>query len=164
MISALLLRLEEVPEDGRARIEALSKANFNPAQPRDARGRWTDGSPDGEAGAPDHPALKPAQEILPFLARPPFFLEEPPRTARPFKETIPRLSGSEGSKDIPSWARGKRPYIGDNGRDFAKRLMDEKYGPGNWRPRSREYGQIRKFGDRSFRDPQSVIGPNDDSI
>jgi hypothetical protein len=33
---------------------------------------------------------------------------------------------------IPSWARGKRPYVGENGRDYAKRVMDERYGPGNW--------------------------------
>jgi len=73
----------------------------------------------------------PAQEILPFGARPPLFFEEPPRTLRPFKDALPRLSGREESKDIPSWARGSRPYVGENGRDFAKRLMYDKYGRGN---------------------------------
>ncbi|MFL5265848.1 MAG: hypothetical protein ACJ8AH_04510 [Stellaceae bacterium] len=41
MISALLLRLDAVSDEGLARIEVLSKANFNPNQPRDAQGRWT---------------------------------------------------------------------------------------------------------------------------
>lgn len=49
MIAAVHLRLADVPED---RIEHLAqahrllRANFNPAEPRDERGRWTgDGDP-----------------------------------------------------------------------------------------------------------------------
>ena len=170
MIAAVHSRLEEIAEDGISRVirtEALLKANFDPAQPRDDHGRWTaDGSnsSDVEAGGADHPALIPAQEVLPFLARPPFFLEDPPKTVRPFKKPIPRLSGREGAKNIPSWARGSRPYIGENGRDFAKRLMDEKYGPGEWRPADAEYRQLQKYGDRNFRDPASILIPDDDSI
>jgi hypothetical protein len=113
-------------------------------------------------GAEGHPALLPAQEVLPFLARPPFFLEDPPKTVRPFKKPIPRLGGREGAKNIPSWARGSRPYVGENGRDFAKRLMDEKYGPGNWRPAESEYRQLQKYGDRNFRDPATIMIPDDD--
>jgi hypothetical protein len=157
MISALLLRLEELSETGLARLaaaEALLKANFDPAQPRDQHGRWTtDGSSSStsEGTGASRPALTPAQEILPFGARPPLFFDEPPQTFRPFKEPIPRLSGREGSKDIPSWARGKRPYVGENGRDYAKRAMDERYGPGNWeQTRAREYNQLKKYGDAIF--------------
>jgi rare lipoprotein A len=44
MIAALQLRLEAIPAISAARIAAvdlLSKFNFNPAEPRDRRGRWT---------------------------------------------------------------------------------------------------------------------------
>ena len=163
MIGALHLRLGAIAADGIARVtrtEALLKANFNPAQPRDDHGRWTaddSNPPERETGATDHPALTPDQEVLPFLARPPFFLEDPPKMFRPFKRPIPRLNGREGAKNIPSWARGSRPFVGENGRDFAKRLMDEKYGPGNWKPADAEYRQLQKYGDRNFRGSASIF-------
>jgi hypothetical protein len=87
-----------------------------------------------------------------------------PEEAPKFKEPVPRLSGSEGAKDVPSWARGSRPYVGESGRDFAKRLLDEKYGPGKWegdRDRGREFNKIKKWGDRNFRDPKVIIAPDD---
>lgn len=112
-------------------------------------------TPSGEVARPDTedggegtspPRLIPAQDILPlpFAEPPPLFLEELPETVRPFKETIPRLSGKEGAKDVPDWAHGDCPYVGENGRDFAKRLMDRKYGPGEWKPKDREYRQIKR--------------------
>ncbi|WP_426729825.1 hypothetical protein, partial [Pseudomonas aeruginosa] len=70
-----------------------------------------------------------------------------------------RLNRCPGSvdhyKDVPSWAKGDRPYQGESGKDFAKRIMDQKYGKGNWKdgPGS-EYNQIKKWGDRSFIDPK----------
>jgi hypothetical protein len=168
MISAVHLRLDEIGEDGIARVirtEALLKANFDPAQPRDDHGRWTaDGgnSGDRETGAAGPPALRPAQEVLPFLARPPFFLEDPPKTVRPFRKPLPRLSGKEGSKDIPSWARGKRPYVGENGGDYAQRLMDDQYGRGDWEKNDPEYRQLKKHGDRNFRDTMPIFRPDDE--
>lgn len=159
MLTALHLRLGELSEEGLARVvkaDASLKYNFDPAEPRDWHGSWTTDGGDG-AGA-RRPI--PAQELLPFAARPPLFFDEPPKTFRPFKEPIPRLSGKEGAKEIPSWARGSRPYIGENGRDFAKRLMDEKYGRDNWKPSDREYRQLQKFGDRNFRDPRSILLPD----
>jgi hypothetical protein len=40
--------------------------------------------------------------------------------------------------------------------------MDERYGPGNWeQTRGREYNQLKKFGDRNFRDPGSILAPDD---
>lgn len=63
---------------------------------------------------------------------------------------VSRLSGKEKANDVPSWARGQRPNPGENGKSFAKRLMDEKYGPGNWSTSAREYSQIKKWGDRGF--------------
>jgi len=69
-----------------------------------------------------------------------------------FKKPLARVSGKEGAKNIPSWARGNRPYEGENGKDFAKRLMDDKYGSGKWSGEGAgsEYNQIKKWGDRSF--------------
>ena len=59
-------------------------------------------------------------------------------------------SGKEKATDVPSWAKGNRPYKNENGKAFASRLMDERYGKGNWNKSSREYSQIRKWGDRGF--------------
>ena len=64
---------------------------------------------------------------------------------------------SEYKIDVPAWregfltwAKGEKPLAGENGNDFAKRLLDEKYGKGNWNkgPRS-EHNKLRKYGDRS---------------
>ncbi len=63
-----------------------------------------------------------------------------------------RTKGKEGATDIPSWAKGTVPRIGESGKDYAKRLMDEKYGRGNYDtgPGS-EYNKLKKYGDRHFR-------------
>ncbi|REK46751.1 MAG: RHS repeat-associated core domain-containing protein [Planctomycetota bacterium] len=66
------------------------------------------------------------------------------------------VKGKAGATDIPSWVRrgGEIPNIGEAGRDFAKRLMDEKYGAGNWkRGAGTEFSEIQKWADRSFQDP-----------
>ncbi|MGX7243635.1 hypothetical protein ACWOC1_02165 [Enterococcus quebecensis] len=47
--------------------------------------------------------------------------------SKEFKKPISG-SGKEKASNIPSWVAGERPYIGENGNDFAKRLLDEKYG------------------------------------
>jgi RHS repeat-associated protein len=73
-----------------------------------------------------------------------------------YKERIPGQSGKEAANDAPSWARGERPKVGESGKDFAKRLMDSKYGQGNWEQKkgpTSEYNQIKKYGDRGFRNP-----------
>jgi RHS repeat-associated protein len=71
---------------------------------------------------------------------------------------IPRLSGKEGAKDVPDWCKGYRPRIDESGKDFAKRLLDERYGPGNWeKGQSTEFNRIQKWGDRSFRVPDWFI-------
>ena len=46
-------------------------------------------------------------------------------------------SAKEASKGIPSWAKGKRPYVWENGKEFAERLMNEQYGKGNWEDESK---------------------------
>ena len=37
------------------------------------------------------------------------------------------LSGKEAADDVPSWAQGERPLTTENGRDFAKRLLDHGF-------------------------------------
>lgn len=71
--------------------------------------------------------------------------------------TVPpvRGSGKIRASDVPSWVRNDpegRPFVGESGKDFARRLLDKRYGEGNWSgtgPRS-EYNQIKKYGDRGF--------------
>ena len=61
------------------------------------------------------------------------------------------LNGKEAADDIPSWAAGEAPQSTENGSDFAERLLDDKYGVGNYRtgPGS-EFSKIKKWGDRAF--------------
>jgi RHS repeat-associated protein len=70
-----------------------------------------------------------------------------------YKTRIPGQSGKEAASNAPSWARGNVPRTGESGNSFARRLMDQEYGAGNWRgtgPGS-EFNKIKKFGDRGFR-------------
>jgi hypothetical protein len=72
-------------------------------------------------------------------------------TKSEFKTPKGNLSGKQGAKDIPDWAQGLRPQVGESGKNFAKRLMDEKYGPGNYTegPKT-EFNRIKKWADRAF--------------
>ena len=36
------------------------------------------------------------------------------------------LSGKEAADDVPSWAQRERPLTTESGRDFARRLLDDK--------------------------------------
>lgn len=77
--------------------------------------------------------------------------------AAAFKIPVPGLSGKEGAKDAPSWAKqsGAKPKVGETGKQFAKRLLDAKYGEGNWKSGpATEFNQIQKWADRSFMDPK----------
>jgi hypothetical protein len=67
------------------------------------------------------------------------------------KKTKTGLSAKEAAKDVPSWAKGQRPLTVENGRQFAERLLDAKYGKGNYPtgPGS-EFNKIKKWGDRAF--------------
>ena len=60
-----------------------------------------------------------------------------------------KSSNKEKATDIPSWAKGKKPRAGESGKEFAKRVMDERYGKDNYRtgPGS-EYNKLKKYGDR----------------
>jgi len=71
-----------------------------------------------------------------------------------YKVPKPGSGGKIGSTEMPSWAKGQRPLQGESGSDFAKRLCDEKYGPGQYNTGpGHEFNQIKKCGDRHFTDP-----------
>lgn len=60
-------------------------------------------------------------------------------------------TGKEKATDVPSWAKGNRPYKGESGKDFGKRLCDEYFGEGNYSTKGQsDYSKIRKWGDRGF--------------
>jgi RHS repeat-associated protein len=75
------------------------------------------------------------------------------KQAKGKKKSKTGVGGQEGAKDVPSWAKGERPNTGESGKDFADRIVGEKYGKGNYPtgPGS-EFSKIRKWGDRSFTD------------
>ncbi|MFC9898414.1 hypothetical protein ACFVMC_32385 [Nocardia sp. NPDC127579] len=78
----------------------------------------------------------------------------PAETDRPTK--VPNTgTGKEKASDAPSWAKGKPPYVGESGNAYARRLMDEHYGPGNWQGTGpgTEFSKIKKYGDRSWKNP-----------
>ncbi len=61
------------------------------------------------------------------------------------------LSGKDAADDIPSWAQGKQPLTTENGREFAERLLDGKYGTGKYPTGpGTEFNKIKKWGDRAF--------------
>lgn len=68
-----------------------------------------------------------------------------------YKKKKPGLSGKEAADDIPSWAKGEQPFVRESGKDFAKRLLDDKYGAGRYPtgPGS-EFNKIKQWGDRAF--------------
>jgi hypothetical protein len=67
------------------------------------------------------------------------------------KRPKPGLSGKEAARDVPSWAKGQRPLVGEPGKKFAERLLDAKYGRGNYpKGPGSEFNKIQKWGDRAF--------------
>jgi hypothetical protein len=74
----------------------------------------------------------------------------------PVKVPKPGASGKIGGTDIPSWAKGQAPRVGESGKDFARRVMRERYpdqtefdtGPGS------EFNKLKKYADRHFEDPK----------
>ena len=69
-----------------------------------------------------------------------------------FKEPVSGKTAKEAAKDAPSWAKGNRPYNNESGKEFAKRLCDEKFGEDNYKTGSAsDYNKIKKWGDRAFK-------------
>lgn len=112
-------------------------------------------APSGSIGLPRIP---PPHPVLVFLAA--LFANSgldaliegrrPGEIYRPPAIVQAKKSGKEKASDIPSWAAGQKPRPGESGKDFAKRLLDQQYGEGNWSntgPGS-EYNKLKKNGDR----------------
>lgn len=72
-----------------------------------------------------------------------------------------RLSGKDKASDSPSWVDSLDDYVrpGESGKDFAKRVCDEKFGPGNYPTgQASDYNRIKK---RVDRDPNYKRMPNE---
>lgn len=61
-----------------------------------------------------------------------------------------RKSGKERASDIPSSARGEKKRPGESGKEAAKRIMDKRYGAGNYPTGpGGEYNKLKKYFDRN---------------
>jgi hypothetical protein len=66
------------------------------------------------------------------------------------------LTGKEAANDVPSWIENwpdARPGVDESGTTFATRMMNKKYGAGDWEKvgeHNTEFSQLKKFGDRAF--------------
>ena len=62
-----------------------------------------------------------------------------------------KQSKKSRSTDVPSWVNYKPPHINEKAKDYAKRILDEKYGKGNWpKGPGSEYNKIVKFATRNL--------------
>ncbi len=59
-----------------------------------------------------------------------------------------KKSDKEKANDRPSWSLGEKPLKGEKPTEFAKRVMDKRYGEGNYDTRGREFSQLKKWGTR----------------
>ena len=63
-----------------------------------------------------------------------------------------KKSGKEKASDAPSWAKGERPAPKQKCQDFAKQLLNAKYGAGNWQKGpGTEYNKIIKWCQRGLK-------------
>lgn len=107
------------------------------------------------SASPGPAGVIPVQE--PLIETVPRLFAKPPEEVVPrYMERIPRQSGKEAASDIPSWARGKPRRVGETPREFAKRLMDEHYGKSRWREENPDFGKLKKWGARAWRNPRSA--------
>ena len=71
------------------------------------------------------------------------------------KVRIAGQPGKEAAKDIPSFARGEVPTVGETSADFARRILLK-----NGRPieegAGKEFSKIKKWADRAFEDPPDL--------
>jgi hypothetical protein len=81
--------------------------------------------------------------------------EDVPRPTE-YKKPVSGLSGKEAATDAPSWIDkwpDARPGVNESGTTFAIRMMNRKYGIGNWQragQQGTEFSQLKKFADRGF--------------
>jgi hypothetical protein len=74
------------------------------------------------------------------------------RAPKAYRKPKSGLSAKEAAEDIPSWAEGQRPFVGENGKRFAKRVLDRQYGLNKWSNKGAgsEYSKLKKYCDRAF--------------
>ncbi|MEU6584009.1 PA14 domain-containing protein [Nocardia sp. NPDC046763] len=83
-------------------------------------------------------------------------VQDPNRPTKIPKPGLPDDTDKSKSTDAPDWVKNSnyRPYAGESGKDFAKRIMDAIYGPGKYKTgAATEYQKIQKWADRKFVDP-----------
>ena len=163
LVKAQLLGLEipigELDDGQLAQLGATSDLlkGFDPNQPRVPAGQPGGGQWAGDAGkAPPSPSSETqlAQELL-IPGRIPFGWV--PRAMAP----RPGRSGPDGATDIPSFARGTRPTekapdVWEKPGEYARRIMDDRYGRGSWEntpERLQEFRKIQKYGSRHWAPP-----------
>lgn len=62
------------------------------------------------------------------------------------KKPIKDIPNQHRKDDIPSWAKGEKPYKGEDGNAFAKRILDQKYGQGKWpKGAGTEHSQLKSM-------------------
>lgn len=111
---------------------------------------------EGEAASADGEVIE-AQAPFFLFGRTPF-VPPPPRVGpgRQEMRRIPNQSGKEAASNIPDWARGYRRFVDETPSQFARRLMDQRFGAGRWRrdaDREADFRKIQKFGQRGFEMP-----------
>lgn len=71
-------------------------------------------------------------------------------------------SGKDESSDAPSWVKNDpagRPQVGESGKEFAERLLDKKYGEGNYgKGPGSEYSKIKSTANGRSNESRSVRG------
>jgi Phage portal protein len=146
----------------------LAAKLFNPDQPRDEIGRWTDGGGVGMGGKipndvvnPGRSGEKPTREAAKgkFQKAPSIPPPPPPKkgeTEPKYKEPIPGQSGKEAKDKVPDWVRQQkeRPGTSEDGNGFTKRIMDWKYPERNGvhpKGAGSEWSEIQKWADSHFK-------------
>lgn len=133
--------------------KGTSSAKFNPYH--DELGRFTtaDGAGGGSGdllqpaafkprGGGSKPPKSPGETTPPLVG---------PGSQPQYRKPKSGLSGKEAASDIPSWVRGERPLVGEDGKGFAKRVLDQKYGVREHDAGpSSEFSQLKKFADRAL--------------
>jgi hypothetical protein len=65
------------------------------------------------------------------------------------KKKQTKQTEKKAASGVPSWAKGQKPREGESAQDFAERLLNEKYGRGEWKKGARsEYSEIVKNANR----------------
>ncbi|MFM9943215.1 MAG: hypothetical protein ACKVP7_27415 [Hyphomicrobiaceae bacterium] len=117
-------------------------------------GQWTDGDATTGRRWPNpllHPVVKRPRDEKP-TPRGKQPVEVPKHEDKPqTRKRRTDKSAAEAANDVPSWANGEAPRIGENGEKFARRLLDTRHGEGNYDIGAKsEFSRLKKFGDRAF--------------